>query len=53
MTTTTKPNVNELIFLDNGNVQINGREMTRAAYLKMSRREKDRLAGEYAATLER
>jgi hypothetical protein len=47
--TMTKPLTNEMVYLANGNVMINGREMTKAAYLKMTRRQMDKLAGEYAA----
>lgn len=42
---------NQVTYLDNGNVMVNGREMTMAAYVKMTRRQMDKLAGEYAASL--
>lgn len=51
METTTTPSVNKVVWLENGNIWINGKEMTPAAYLNMTQRQRDKLAGEYAARI--
>jgi hypothetical protein len=51
MSTTTKPMVNQVVWLDSGNIWINGREMTTGAYLKMTQHQRDKLASEYATSL--